>query len=71
MPYWKRDYERSGALGAEAPPSRYGQKDAHEDLSESVMFFFMDPLTLRTRCPERYAWIDALVMSWSDRECAQ
>ncbi|MBK9371208.1 MAG: LysM peptidoglycan-binding domain-containing protein [Deltaproteobacteria bacterium] len=71
MPYWKRDYEKSGAQGAEAPPSRYGQKDAHEDLSESVMFYFMDPLTLRTRCPERYAWIDALVMSWSDRECAQ
>ena len=71
MPYWKRDNERSGAPGAEAPPSRYGQKDAHEDLSESVMFYFMDPLRLRTHCPERYAWIEALVMRWSDRECAQ
>jgi hypothetical protein len=70
-PYWKNDEERSGVVGAEAPPSQYGRTNAREDLAESVMFFFMDPLTLRTRCPERYAWIEALVMSWSDRECAQ
>ncbi|MCK6525023.1 LysM peptidoglycan-binding domain-containing protein [Myxococcota bacterium] len=71
MPYWNRDSESSTAPDAEAPPTRYGRTNAHEDLSESVMLFFMDPNTLRTRCPERFAWIDALVMSWSDRECAQ
>lgn len=71
MPYWKTEDKKSGVEGAEAPPTRYGQLSAHEDLSESVMIFFMDPLRLQTRCPERFAWIDALVMSWSDRECAQ
>jgi hypothetical protein len=70
MPYWETIDKKSDVLGAEAPPSRYGQKSAHEDVSESVMFYFMDPLRLRTHCPERYAWIEALVMRWSDRECA-
>jgi hypothetical protein len=71
MPYWETEDKKSDVPGAEPPPSHYGQKSAHEDVSESLMFYFMDPLTLRTRCPERYAWIEALVMRWSDRECAQ
>jgi hypothetical protein len=73
MPFWKTDPKKpkKRPADAEAPPTHYGRKSPSEDLSESVMFYFMDPLTLRTRCPERYAWIDALVMSWSDRECAQ
>ncbi|MCK6517384.1 LysM peptidoglycan-binding domain-containing protein [Myxococcota bacterium] len=73
MPFWKINQQnpKERPKDAEAPPTRYGRKSPREDLSESVMFYFMDPLTLRTRCPERYAWIDALVMSWSDRECAQ
>lgn len=62
--YWVDQSTKSGAADAEAPPTAYGQKNAREDLSESVMFYFVEPTTLGTKCPKRFAFIDKLVKAW-------
>lgn len=63
--YWTDEYTASGKSGAEAPVTSYGQTNAGEDLSESVMYFFVDPATLKSQCPDRHAWISTLVQGWS------
>lgn len=65
--YWTDRSTASGTPGAEAPISKYGQTNADEDLSEAVMFFFVEPATLKKKCPERYAWIEAVVAGWSKK----
>lgn len=63
--YWTDANTKSGRADAEAPPTEYGQGKAGEDLSESVMFFFLAPEQFKTKCPQRYAFIKSVVDGWS------
>lgn len=65
MDYWTDEYTASGKAGAEAPPTGYGQTNAGEDLSETVMYFFVEPAALASKCPARYAWTRRVVDSWA------
>ncbi len=75
--YWTDSNTKSGMEGAEAPITAYGGKNAGEDLSESVMYYFVEPDTLKNgvgdkekgatgnACPERFAFIEKTVKDWS------
>jgi hypothetical protein len=74
--YWSDRTTRSGTAGAEAPPTKYGDKNASEDLSESTMFFFVDPERLKkgdgsatagnpgNPCPKRFTFLERIVGKW-------
>ncbi len=47
--------------GTEIPPTKYGATDAYEDLAESLMFYFEEPGTLQTKCPEHYQFIKDVI----------
>lgn len=75
MDYWKSLTKPSEIEGAEAPITSYGTFNAKEDLAEAVMFFFVEPETLKNGrgkdiglagnpCPERYAFIEAKISEW-------
>jgi hypothetical protein len=76
MSYWDSEYKQSGKAGAEGPITDYGSTNAGEDLSEAVMYFFVDPTTLKSGlagkakgdignpCPERFAFIEKAVKDW-------
>jgi hypothetical protein len=76
LEYWDSEYKQSGKAGAEAPITDYGSTNAGEDLSEAVMYFFVDPTTLKNGqsgkakgeagnpCPERFAFIEKAVKDW-------
>ncbi|MET9634625.1 hypothetical protein ABZX92_45000, partial [Lentzea sp. NPDC006480] len=49
----------------ERPITQYGATDPAEDLAESVKYYFLDPQALRERAPQRFAFLDSLVQSWS------
>jgi hypothetical protein len=63
-PYWTDRTTRSGKAGAEPPITTYGDKSASEDLAEATTFYFLEPATLQTKCPQRFRYIDAQVKSW-------
>ena len=62
--YWKGINTRSNHLGAEGPATPYGQASAHEDMAEAVEMYFMAPGDLSSKCPLRFAFIDALAKTW-------
>ncbi|HWN71230.1 MAG TPA: DUF4157 domain-containing protein [Haliangium sp.] len=76
LKYWDSEYKASGEAGAEAPITDYGSTNAGEDLSEAVMYYFVDPNTLKNGqggkvkgeignpCPERFAFIEKAVKDW-------
>jgi hypothetical protein len=76
MPYWDSAYMASGKAGVEAPITAYGTKSASEDLSESVMYYFVEPATLTggkpgvgkgspgNPCPERHAFLEKAIKAW-------
>ena len=75
FPYWLDADTQSGAAGAEAPPTDYGDTNLNEDLAESVSLFFVDPDRLKNgdgsadgapgnACPLRYAWVAKMVKEW-------
>jgi hypothetical protein len=76
LKYWDSEYKESGEAGAEAPITDYGSTNAGEDLSEAVMYYFVDPGTLENGqpgkakgeignpCPERFAFIEKAVKDW-------
>lgn len=66
--FWLDQNTKSGASGAEEPPSKYGNKNAREDLCESVMFFFVQESTLLSKCPKRHAFIKAVTDGWSAKK---
>ena len=75
-PYWDSTYLASGKAGVEAPITDYGATNASEDLSETIMYFFVEPATLQAGiggaakgvagnpCPERYDFVDKAVSAW-------
>ncbi len=66
--FWLDQNTKSGTDNAEAPPSDYGNKNAREDLCESVMFYFVAEATLLKKCPKRHAWIAKVVASWTAKD---
>jgi len=74
--YWKAERVKTGSKSAEGPPDGYADKDAKEDLAQSVMYYFVDPDRLKqgrkgrpagswgNPCPKRYAWIRNIVGGW-------
>jgi hypothetical protein len=73
LPYWKDfsthvDLEKMGGdndlipgltEGLFEPPMRgYGSKNVGEDIADSVMFYFLDPVEFKRQCPRRFAIID-------------
>ncbi|NUN13221.1 MAG: DUF4157 domain-containing protein [Myxococcales bacterium] len=60
--YWTDRKTKSGS--GEAPITAYGGKNASEDLSETVMYYFVDPKTLKTKCPIRFQWMEFVVKVW-------
>jgi hypothetical protein len=75
LEYWDSEYKESGKAGVEAPITEYGSTNAGEDLSEAVMYYFVEPKTLKSGkgaakgeignpCPERFAFIEKAVKDW-------
>lgn len=77
LAYWEDRYTKSAkAAEAEAPITDYGSTNAGEDLSEAVMYYFVEPNTLKNGqsgkakgeignpCPERFAFIEKAVKDW-------
>lgn len=62
--YWKDEKTATKDAKAEAPVTSYGTKNAREDLADAAMFYFLEPTTLQTKCPQRYAIIASLVGGW-------
>ena len=44
--YWKAEKVKTRDKSAEGPPDGYADKDAKEDLAQSVMYYFVDPKRL-------------------------
>ena len=75
FPYWLDENTASGAAGAEAPPTDYGNTNASEDLAETVSLYFVDRERLEkgdgtadgspgNACPQRCAWVAKIVKAW-------
>jgi len=75
FPYWLDENTESGAADAEAPPTKYGNTNAGEDLAETVSLYFVDRDRLEkgngaadgspgNACPQRVAWVAKMVKAW-------
>ncbi|MFF9458412.1 hypothetical protein [Streptomyces flaveolus] len=53
-------------FGKEAPISAYARTNADEDLAETAMYFFNDGPYLWKHAPERAAFVNDLVTSWTE-----
>jgi hypothetical protein len=62
--YWLDQDTKTGSDKAEDPPTDYGKTNAREDLCESAMFYFVEPATLKSRCPKRFAYMQKLGKAW-------
>jgi hypothetical protein len=63
--FWLDEDTESKDAKAEAPPTGYGRTNAHEDLCESMMLYFVDRARLKSTCPRRHALIERLVKEWT------
>jgi hypothetical protein len=63
--FWRNYSTKSKKKGAEPPPTKYGNKSAGEDLSETMRWYFMVPEKLKKKCPIRYAWAKAQIEGWT------
>jgi hypothetical protein len=65
--YWRNEdrARKKPPAGAEKPPTKYGRKNAREDLCESMMLFFVDRARLKSTAPKREALIAELVAEWT------
>ena len=68
LDYWLDKNTASGKAGAEAPITDYGKTNASEDLSEAAMYFFVEPATLKKKCPERYNFLTKTVAAWKPKK---
>lgn len=65
LDYWTDASTKSGADGAEEPPTPYGKKNAREDLCETAMYYFVDKSVLEGTCPKRIEIMDEYVAEWT------
>jgi hypothetical protein len=79
LKYWKDADTPSGKANAEAPITDYGATNASEDLSEAVMYYFVEAEKLKNGkgqpkgtpgnpCPVRFALIDKMVKNWKTKK---
>lgn len=75
LDFWTNRNTKSGKAGAEAPITKYGAKNAAEDLCEALMFYFLEPEKLKkgrgatkgtpgNPCPKRYALVHGFIRGW-------
>lgn len=50
-----------------AQPRSASGESASEYLPEAVMYYFVEPATLKSRCPRRRAFIEGILRAWSAR----
>lgn len=74
--YWLDERTPNGGASDEAPITDYGTTNAAEDFSESVMYYFVEPDTLKNGksgiatgtvgnpCPKRFNFIKNLISNW-------
>src|SRR3954469_23769223 len=79
--YWvKEKVRRKESQRVEGPPDGYADRNAREDLAQSVMYFFVDPKRLKegdgrgrargtwgNPCPKRFAFIQKVVAGWAKK----
>jgi hypothetical protein len=79
--YWAaRNVKRKEKERVEGPPDGYADRNAAEDLAQSVMYFFVDPERLKkgdgrgrakgtwgNPCPKRFAFIQKVVAGWTKK----
>ncbi|MEQ1572278.1 MAG: hypothetical protein ABMA64_42025 [Myxococcota bacterium] len=65
--YWADKNTPNGTAGLEAPVTKYGRTNADEDLSEAVMYFFVDRDTLHRKCPIRERFLEQEVAAWTQK----
>ncbi|ACY14285.1 eCIS core domain-containing protein [Haliangium ochraceum] len=79
LEYWDSRLKASGKAGAEAPITEYGGTNAGEDLSEAVMYYFVDRNSLKNGlgaakgsygnpCPKRDAFIEKAIQDWNQQK---
>jgi hypothetical protein len=80
--YWSAEkVKRKEKDRVEGPPDGYADRNAKEDLAQSVMYFFVDPKRLRdgdgrgrakgtwgNPCPKRFDFIKNIVAGWTPKE---
>lgn len=66
LAYWTDVDTKSGADGAEEPPTAYGKTNAGEDLAESTMMYFVAPGEMDA-CPERKKLLKGYVAEWTKK----
>lgn len=64
--YWSDVQTLSGEEGAEQPITHYSNTNAKEDFAEAMMFFFMKPDVLASKCPKRFRFIMIRMLEWTD-----
>jgi hypothetical protein len=79
--YWEKEkVKRKESQRVEGPPDGYADRNAREDLAQSVMYFFVDPERLKkgdgrgrakgtwgNPCPKRFAFIQKVVAGWTKK----
>jgi hypothetical protein len=79
--YWEKEkVKRKQSERVEGPPDGYADRNAREDLAQSVMYFFVDPERLKkgdgrgrakgtwgNPCPKRFAFIQKVVAGWTKK----
>jgi hypothetical protein len=79
--YWEKEkVKRKEGQRVEGPPDGYADRNAREDLAQSVMYFFVDPKRLKegdgngrakgtwgNPCPKRFAFIQKVVAGWTKK----
>jgi hypothetical protein len=79
--YWEKEkVRRKEGQRVEGPPDGYADRNAREDLAQSVMYFFVDPERLKkgdgrgrakgtwgNPCPKRFAFIQKVVAGWTKK----
>jgi hypothetical protein len=79
--YWEKEkVKRKEGQRVEAPRDGYADRNAREDLAQSVMYFFVDPERLKkgdgrgrakgtwgNPCPKRFAFIQKVVAGWTKK----
>ena len=79
--YWEKEkVRRKESERVEGPPDGYADRNAREDLAQSVMYFFVDPERLKkgdghgrargtwgNPCPRRFAFIQKIVAGWTKK----
>ncbi len=73
--WWKAKYVHAGK--GEAPPDPYADRNAGEDIAQSVAYYFVNPDRLKSgdgkhdpgtpgnKCPKRYDFIRRIVKGWT------